>query len=671
MNEIGNIALQAAFIVTAYAAVGGLIGLLQRNHRLVASTLKATYVVGWLVTVAILCLTALLIDNDFNNRYVWSVSSEGLPLVYRISALWAGQAGSLLFWSWIFVLFAAGVAYSQRGRHRHLMPWVNAIIMANVFFFLWVNVFDANPFQQYFEVFPNGTTKRFTPDFGTGLNPQLHHPLMCIHPGVLYIGYIGFVVPFAFALGSLLAGDYSGRWLRITRRWTLFAWLSLGIGIVLGARWAYTELGWGGYWAWDPVENASLMPWLAATALLHSMLLQERQGMLKRWNIVLLTLTYLLCLFGAFLTRSGLISSVHAYAKSEVGKHFSVFMIIIIVLTVGLLLSRLNRLKGGRPLGSFFSRDGLLFWNNLFLLIGCLIVFVGTMMPALSELLSGQTREVEPTFFNLATPPVAIVLLVLLGMLPASVWKDAPLRGTIARALLPGVVALAVIVLLPLLGLVRHIYSVLALGGAAFAVVGVSKDFYDDVREHSVKKATGLWSSIVSQFRILPRRSGAHVAHLGIALMILGLAGAALNRQASGSLRVGEKLEMGSLVFQLEDVQLRETDLYEAATTTLTLWEGERQLKTLNPEARIYYGDRDKRTSEVGIHSNLLRDIYVVFGRYDSRGGGTAEFQIYVRPLVNWVWIGSILALAGSLFCFGRPKRERVMVPAGATEPAT
>jgi cytochrome c-type biogenesis protein CcmF len=669
-NDIGNLSIQLALVFAAYSVAAGVIGALQRNLKLSASAEKCTYLVTFLVTIPVLCVVALLLSDDFNNRYVWSVSATPLPFIYKLSALWAGQAGSLLFWTWIFTIFASLAALRFGREQRHVMPWVNAIVMANVFFFLWVNVFDANPFLQYFEIGPE-TRELFMPREGNGLNPQLHHPLMVIHPGVLYIGYIGFMIPFAFAMGSLLAGDSSGRWLRATRRWTMFAWLSLGIGIVLGCRWAYTELGWGGYWAWDPVENASLMPWLAATALLHSMLLQERQGMLKRYNVVLTAVTYLLCLFGAFLTRSGLISSVHAYAKSEVGKHFSVFMIAIIGATIAIMVWRLSKLKGGRPLGSFFSRDGLLFWNNLFLLIGTVIVFIGTMMPAITEALKGGTREVEPGFFNKATPPVAIVLLLLLGMLPASRWKTATLDGILKRAMVPGIAGIVAGLAVFALGWMSHPYSILAVGATVFALVGVTKDFFDDtVKLQQRDRETGFGRALLDQFRLLPRRSGAHLVHLGVALMVLGFAGASLNESASGSIRAGENLKLGDLRFQLEGMEERQTDLYRVATATVTLWDGEKQLATLKPEARLYYNDADKRTSEVAIHSNLMRDVYVVFGGYADRQREVASLDLYSRPLVNWVWIGGILALIGSLFCFGPFAGSEATVPGGATEPA-
>ncbi|HKJ67555.1 MAG TPA: cytochrome c biogenesis protein CcsA, partial [bacterium] len=421
MVTLGNISLQLAFVL-ALAGIG--VSIYARNQRSQALMEVANRIVlgiAGLITVAVIILLRELIVSNFQIEYVAQYTSRNTPLHYKLTALWAGQDGSLLFWSWILAVYAVTAVLQNRKHNLHLLPYAIATILVVQIFFLTLNNFIGNPF----ELIPAGFN---VPD-GQGLNPQLQNPGMMIHPPMLYLGYIGFTIPFAFAMSAMLTGKLDSLWITSTRRWTLFAWLCLSIGITLGGKWAYVELGWGGYWAWDPVENASLMPWLTGTAFLHSVIIQEKKNMLRVWNMVLIMLTFFLSIFGTFLTRSGVISSVHSFTASSIGPFFASFMALIILVAVLLLLSRLDVLKTRNKLESLTSRESSFLLNNLVFLGICFSVLWGTMFPLVSEAVQGAKITVGPPFFNQVNVPIGLILLLLTGIGPLLAWRRTSLES--------------------------------------------------------------------------------------------------------------------------------------------------------------------------------------------------------------------------------------------------
>ena len=435
MVDIGYFALCLALLASGYGALASALGARRGHLGLVRSGENGVLATCGLLTLAVLALWHAILSHDFQVEYVAENSNRAMSLFYLITSLWGGQNGSLLFWGWILSIYSAGLAALYRQRYRELMPYAIATLSLTSFFFCIVHLFAADPFQRL----------PFTPEDGRGLNPILQHPVMAIHPPMLYLGMVGMVVPFAFAIAALLTGKLDATWLRASRRWMLIPWTFLGFGLLLGGKWAYVELGWGGYWGWDPVENSSLMPWLIATAFLHSIMIQERKGMLKVWNVALAILTYALCLFGTFMTRSGIISSVHAFAQSNIGPFFGTFLVLTLVFSFGLLWLRLPLLKAENRLESFASRETAFLLNNWVLLGMLFAVFWGTVFPLVSEALTDEQITVGPPFFNQVTIPIGLVLLLLTGAGPLFAWRrtsSESLRKNFIRPVTAGALSL-------------------------------------------------------------------------------------------------------------------------------------------------------------------------------------------------------------------------------------
>ena len=477
MAQLGQFALALTFAATIYAIAVSLLGIRLKNDRLIASARNAGIGVSATLSVAIASLGYLFLTNNFAIAYVQANSNRELPLFYKISAIWGGQEGSLLLWGWLLSVYAALVFIQNRRKHTAMMPYVVAVLMASSLFFTSLNLFVVNPFNEFVTVAGDGTMRAFTAADGRGLNPLLQYFMMVIHPPMLYLGFVGFSVPFAFAIAAMASRQTGDTWIRTTRRWTMVAWFFLGTGILLGGAWAYVELGWGGYWAWDPVENASLMPWLMGTAFLHSVMIQEKKGMMKVWNMVLVILTYVAAVFGTFLTRSGIVSSVHAFAQSDIGGYFLAFIILILGGSLYLVFDRLSYLKSENTMDSFASRESGFMFNNLLFVAACFAVLFGTMLPVFSEWIQGVKITVGPPWFNTVMIPIGLGLLFLSGVGPLLAWRRTS-PGSLKRAfLVPGVVAIVGGIGLTLLG-VRHLYGTLALTLAIFVSASIFQEFY-------------------------------------------------------------------------------------------------------------------------------------------------------------------------------------------------
>jgi cytochrome c-type biogenesis protein CcmF len=516
MSSIGEFALLFAFVTAIYAVLIALFGVRLGRQEMVRSAEHATYGVFGLVTIAMVALLYALLTHDFHLQYVASVSNRAMSPFYLLAALWGGQEGSMLLWLWILGLYSTLVVWQNRAHNRPLLPYMIPTLMLTALLFLSILVFAENPFQQL----------AHPPQDGRGLNPLLQHPLMVIHPPNLYLGFVGYAVPFAFAIGALASGRLDNRWIRSVRRWTLVPWLFNTIGVLLGGQWAYVELGWGGYWAWDPVENASLMPWLTATAFLHSVMIQEKKGMLKVWNMSLVILTYALSIFGTFLTRSGVISSVHAFAESSLGAYFLLYLAGALIVAVALLVKRLPQLRSDHRLESVVSRESSFLFNNLFLVGIMFSVLWGTMFPIISEAVRGVKISVAAPFFNQVNVPLGLALLFLSGVCPLIAWRKASLRNLRRNFLYPLTLSFLSTVSLYIIG-VRHIVALLSLSICLFVFGTIIFEFYRGTR---ARKATGggtVLQAFLSLIRRNRRRYGGYTIHFGVVLIFIGITGSA------------------------------------------------------------------------------------------------------------------------------------------------
>src|SRR5580658_1996682 len=465
MENIGSLAILLAFCFAVYSVLGSLAGKWGRRPFLILSAERAVYCIWALLTTAAGILIYSLISGDYRMTYVWAHSNHSMPTIYKFASWWGGQEGSLLFWSWLLATYSSVVVYMNRRKLREMMPYVTAILMATQTFFLILVAFVAKPFS----VLQEGKLIVNVGD-GQGLNPLLQYWTMVIHPPMLYLGYVGFVVPFAFAIASLVTKQPGDSWIHTTRRWTLVTWMFQTTGILLGAGWAYAVLGWGGYWGWDPVENASLLPWITATAFLHSVMMQEKKGMMKVWNVVLVSTTFFLCIFGTFLTRSGVVQSVHAFAQSSLGRYFVVFLAVGIAATLFLILSRLKYLKSDAQIESVLSRESSFLFNNLILLASCFAVLWGTLFPVISEAFTGEKISVDGPFFNRVEVPIAMGLMLLTGVGPLIAWRRSSFESLQKAFLWPMSGGLLVAVVLAFLG-VRNIYALVSFALCTFVMV--------------------------------------------------------------------------------------------------------------------------------------------------------------------------------------------------------
>lgn len=646
MASFGNFCLLLSLCLSVFAFLAALLGAWQKQERCMRSAERAVYAATAGVTLSLFSLLYLLLANDFAISHVAGSSSRELPVFYKIAAIWGAHDGSMLLWVFFTAIFCAVVAYQNRLRYRDMMPYVLAVLAFNLSFFLALNIFLSNPFDPLVQIFPDGTLQSYVPPDGRGLNPLLQHWAMVIHPPILYLGFIGFVVPFAFAFGALATKQLGDTWIRTTRRWTLLTWLLLGVGIILGGKWAYVVLGWGGYWAWDPVENSSLMPWLTSTAFLHSVVVQERRGMLKIWNILLILLTFLLGIFGTFITRSGIVSSVHAFADSNLGRFFLVYMFIILFVTLYLIADRRAFLKSERRLDSVLSRESAFLFNNFILIVSCFAVFWGTMFPILSEGIKGTKITVGPPFFNNVNVPVGLILLLLTGIGPLFAWRKtslASLKKSFAWPLAFSAIACAAL----LAGGMRNLYSLVCLSLCVFVIVTIAEEFFKGTRIRVRSKGENFLSAAVNLTLKNKRRYGGYIVHLGIALMFMGFAGNAFNRQATQRLATGQTMEVGGYQLKMTEYREGQTPSYQYGQAVLELFRDGRLVRTLKPERRVFKTGDQQSTTIVALHSTPREDVYVVFSGMteDSK----AEISAHINPLVYWIWAGSAILVFGSI----------------------
>jgi cytochrome c-type biogenesis protein CcmF len=660
MPLLGSFTLLFALALAAYCLVAGIVALATRHpaaNALGESSRRAGMASFFATTLAAFALIWAALNNDYSLAYILHHTNRALPTPYKLAALWSGQEGSLLFWSWLL----AGYGFVLRWRHkvdRQLVAHASVILAGiQVFFLLLVN-FAGNPF---------GVMDRVAAD-GNGLNILLQYPEMVIHPPMLYLGYVGFSVPFAFALGALIMKYPGEKWIHITRRWTMVTWLFLTCGIFLGAHWAYSVLGWGGYWGWDPVENASLLPWLSGTAFLHSVMMQEKRGMMKVWNVWLIFTTFLLSILGTFLTRSGVISSVHAFAQSSIGTWFVWMMGITLAVCLFFYIKNRNHLKAENKLESLLSRESSFLFNNLVLLAACFAVLWGTLFPILSEWVRGSKMTVGAPFFNKVNVPIGLFLLLLTGIGPLLAWRNTSFASIRRNFAIPFAVAVTTAIVLMALGMrpwldAGHFYSLMAFSLCALVSTTIASEFIRGGLVLRGKLQTNLAGAMYHLTRRNMRRYGGYIVHFGVVVIVIGLAGIAFNQEKEQEMGLGDQLKVGNYTLVGQKYTQDDNANYESEAAILDVYKNGKLLGTLFPERRFYKANQQGATM-VANRSTLQEDLYVI---YEGRNPETDRpiIKAYLNPLVAWIWIGVFIIIGGTGVALV-PNATRMKSPASA-----
>ena len=647
---IGSGALLVALGVALYAAFALLLGALRARTDLLRSGELALYAMWGLVTVATLSMIFALVSHDFSVKYVAMVGSRATPLFYTVISLWGALEGSILFGIFVLSSLSALVVYQNRAREGTLVPYAGGVLMLISIFFLILLVGPANPF---------GLVSPIPPD-GPGPNPLLqNHPLMAVHPPLLYLGYVGMSVPFAFGIGAVLSGDIDNDgWIRITRRWTLVAWMFLSAAIIAGMWWSYEVLGWGGYWAWDPVENASFIPWLTATAFLHSVMVQERRGLLKLWNLNLIVATFALTILGTFLTRSGVLSSVHAFSEGPIGRYFLVFIAIVLIGSFALVAGNSERLRPTGALDAAVSRESVFLLNNLFLTAFTITVLVGTLFPLVAEAMRGVKVSVGEPFFNRMTLPICVALLFLMGVGPALPWRVASPAVMKKQLVPPAIGALVGLVVSLVIG-VRSPYALAAFSFGAFALTANVREFLDGAlarrRQHGEAPPLAL-ARLIGANR---RRYGGYIAHLGVLTVTLGIgASSTFRSEREATLRKGESMSIGPFTVRLDGVYSRDEPQRTVLAAGVTILRGAREVGRMEPRMN-FYPTSDQPVPTPAVRSRPSGDLYLNLQAF-AQDGSNATIRAIQEPLVPWIWAGGMIVVIGALVSLGGGRRETV-----------
>jgi cytochrome c-type biogenesis protein CcmF len=631
MPALGTFVLLATFVVCAYAVAASVAGARRRSRRLIESGVGAFYFIAAMMTVASAVLVHAFVTDNYTIKYVQHYSDSAQPLAYKIASYWGGLDGSIMFWVFLLAIFGACAVYLNRERHRELIPYVVAVISATEMFFIFLMVVHNNPFSTFV------TTP---PAEGRGLNPLLQNFYMAIHPPSLYIGFVGMTIPYAFGIAALVTGHLDDSWLRAVRRWTMVGWLFLTFGLTLGMLWAYEELGWGGFWMWDPVENAGLLPWFTATAFLHSVMVQERRGMLRVWNVTLVIVTFFLTIFGTFMTRSGVVQSVHAFGEDrELAWMFSIFMIAILTFSFALVIWRLPLLKARHELDSWASREAAFLANNWVLLFSAFFVLFATMFPTLSEALTGERLTVGPPFFNKWMLPIGLILLLLTGIGPLLAWRKSTLSLSFAIVTTGALVALGV----------RVWVSGACFALCAFVLATIGQEFIRGAQVRRGATGTDILTAMIGLVGRSRRRYGGYIVHIGIVLMFLGFAGQGFKRDEQVLLKPGQQSTVGHYTVRHDALTVTNDAQKQMVTGHVTIFEDGKQIARLEPAKWFFNRHEQEPTSEVAIRRAVDEDLYVVLAGYDV-SSQTATYAITINPLVDWIWFGfGVMALGTGL----------------------
>ena len=647
MSELGRAALFVCLALALYATVVGAFAARERRRRLAVSAQKALYAAFASAVVAAIVLFTALLRHDFSFVYVADHTSSKLPWYFCLSAFWGGQEGSLLLWLLVLTGFAAAAVFLQR-RAQDLIAWVVPVLGICGSFFAFLLVAVTSPFA---------TQAR--PVEGFGLNPSLQNPYMIAHPPALYLGYVGLAIPFAFAMGALLSGRTDERWIIVTRRWTLIAWAFLGIGQLLGSHWAYEEIGWGGYYAWDPVENAALMPWLAATAFLHSVMVQEKKGMLKVWNMLLVALAFNLSIFGTFLTRSGVLNSVHSFTEGSLGPWFLGFICFSVIGSLALILRRLPLLRSKTKLESLISREATFLYNNLLLVALCLTILWGVAFPMLSELVRGTTVTVGKPYYNFFLRSFGLPLLLLMGIGPLVAWRRASLKSLGRTFVIPAITAIVAGVALLIAGAGSSTPGMIAYTFAAFVLASIVLEFWRGTRARRALSNAG-WlralGELVSRNR---RRYGGYVVHAAVVLLAVGIAGSsAYGKETEGKLTAGQSLSAGGYTVTYRSLTREPKGNHVELRALVDVYRGGKKIGVMQPGKNEYLAEQQV-SNEMAIRTDFLRaeDLNLILDQPND--DGSIFLKMVVKPLVNLIWLAGLIFVLGSVITLWPDAREQ------------
>jgi len=668
LADVGTAVLLLALLLSIYATVISFLGARRMRPNWIVSAKNTTFVVFGLLSLAVLIMEYFLLTGQFQVEYVAHYAASKQAFIYNLSALWGGQEGSLLFWGWVLAMFAAMVLVQNRRKHtctathavrckcQELMPYVIAVTMITEAFFLILMTVVTSPFKLL----------DYVPVDGQGLNPLLQNIGMFFHPVTQYLGYVGFTIPFAFAMAALFTGRLNDVWIRTTRRWTLFAWLMLSLGILFGGQWAYVELSWGGYWGWDPVENASLMPWLTATAYLHSVMIQEKRGMLKVWNLVLVMLTFVLSLLGTFITRSGIVQSVHAFGVSSMGPYFLVFMGGTMLIFLWMLFSRLDNLKEDNELDSLVSRESSFLLNNLILVGAAFATLWGTIFPMISEAVTGKQITVGPPFFNQVNGPIFLALVILIGICPLIGWRRATKENLVRNFIKPLAFGIVFDVVLFVVG-IRDAGGLISFGVSAFVLATIALEFYRGARTRIKQYHENPFLALFNLIERNRRRYGGYIIHIGVMLMVVGIAGSTFYKtDTQANLKKGESVTLRQYTVRFDGLKEMQRDNHDAVIANLTVTENGQPAGMLFPE-KDFYPQQDQPSSEMAVRSTAVEDLYIILAGWDD--DGSATLKVIINPLIIWLWIGWIVLIGGSVIALlPDPREERALARVAGRE---
>ncbi|HEY1903365.1 MAG TPA: cytochrome c-type biogenesis CcmF C-terminal domain-containing protein [Terracidiphilus sp.] len=681
MAAFGSFALLIALALAAYNLFAGAIALRLiatgrpasiSPERLADTARRAGIAVFLAVTAAAFALIWSVFTNDFSITYIMEHSNRALPGAYKFSALWSGQEGSLLLWAWLLATYGFVLRLTHKVDVK-LYAYAGTILAGVQVFFLSVLCFAAPPFSLY---------RGAIPDDGNGLNPLLQYPEMVIHPPMLYLGYVGFSVPFAFALGALMMRYPGEKWIRVTRIWTMVTWMFLTAGIFLGMHWAYAVLGWGGYWGWDPVENASFMPWLTGTAFLHSVMMQEKKGMMKSWNVWLIFSTFLLTLLGTLLTRAGLVSSVHAFAQSSIGTWFVVFMGVVLAVCIFTYVLQRSHLKGEHHIESLVSRESSFLFNNLVLLTACFVILWGTLFPVISEYVVGNKVTVGAPFYNRVAIPIGIFLLLLTGVGPLLPWRAASFKSIRRNFVLPVIAFWVTAIVCVAVGVhpwkggvfsSGNFYALVAFAVSAAVLTAISSEFLRGAGVISKQTGKNLFVATWLLTRRNTRRYGGYIIHIGVVIVVIGLSGSAFNRNVESELALHDKISIGPYTLECMGFTQDSNLNYNSEYAMLDVYKDGKKAFQMTPEKRVYLVNEQPQTM-VAIHSTPSWDLYVV---YEGANPDTGQpiIKAFLNPLVGWIWAGLVVLVFGTLIALVpslSPSTASLRVPVrtAPTEPA-
>ncbi|HEY0264273.1 MAG TPA: heme lyase CcmF/NrfE family subunit [Granulicella sp.] len=676
MPEFGSFALLLALVLAAYTLAAGTMALLRPANGLSARLGETARRAGMSTFLAMTCAAFALVwaafTNDYSVSYILHHTNRALPGPYKFAALWSGQEGSLILWSWLLSTYG----FVLRLRHRtdvRLYAYASTILGAIQVFFLLLLNFAAPPFA----IQPGPLAED-----GLGLNPLLQYPEMVIHPPMLYLGYVGFSVPFAFALGALMMRYPGEKWIHITRRWTMVTWLFLTCGIFLGAHWAYNVLGWGGYWGWDPVENASLMPWLTGTAFLHSVMMQEKRGMMKSWNVWLIFSTFMLTILGTLLTRSGIVSSVHAFAQSNIGSFFYAFIVLVFAVCLFTFFRQRDHLKSENKLESLVSRESSFLFNNLILLAACFTILWGTLFPILSDYVQGNKVTVGAPFYNRVNIPIGLFLIFLTGIGPLLAWRSTSLRSIRRNFILPTVTFVSMLVMLLIFvdqpwkdgdDIQSSIFSLMAFSLGAGVITAIVAEFLRGANVVRTQTGRNLAASTLLLIRRNTRRYGGYIVHFGIVVMFIGIAGGAFNQSKEQEMGFGDTLQLGPYRLICQSYTQDSNANYDTEYALLDVYKGTnaKKITQLSPEKRFYHASQTSATM-VANRSTLMNDLYVI---YEGKNPDTDKpiIKVFINPLIVWIWIGVLIVVLGTFVALvpaltkaPAPARVAVEIPVAA-----